>query len=191
MAKKGIKENSLFNGHRRKMKLKGGVLVFLDPQGNLHSRLQVSLPLLNESVLGMPDFISSCYASMQKEASAERGTDYDRYMQGMSMAFFNGDKGKTKQLRLTGCELDKFSIQRSGQGESTDISLHFQIDVLGNKELYDFMWEHHNAPVHVEFDYNQNDIRFPENDEDESEEKTNASTATKTAAKKSAGPTLM
>lgn len=157
--KKGTREKSLFNGYRRPLKFDGGAKQFVDPQGNPHVRVKCRMPLFNESVLGMPEFVGNTYTAMQKDTCAETSVDFDRYMQGMAVAFYNGATAKTKQLRLTGCELDKFSTVKEGEGDSVTIELCFQMDVQGSaKELYDYMWDHYCAPIHVEFDYNQADL---------------------------------
>lgn len=171
MAKKGTKETQLFNGHRRKIKLKGGVKVFLDAKDRKHSRLQIEMPVSNENVLGMPEFMSAAYTTMQKDSSAEDYTGFDTYMEGIAVCFYVTDKSKTKLLRLTGCELEKFHLSKAGIGDKAIVSLCFELDVLGHKELYDFMWDNHNSVTFVDFDYNQNDIPFKASaDEDDEEE---------------------
>lgn len=169
MARKGTIEESLYNGLRRKCQFKGGAHVWLDAKDNKHTRLQIRMPLSNESLQGSPEFLSSALSAMQKDDSAADYTGFDVYMLGISAVFYTSEKNRQKMVRLTACELDKFYLKKEGKGDKAVVSLHFQMDVLGHKELYDYMWDHHNNVNYIEFDFNQEDLPFEGEESDDEE----------------------
>lgn len=171
MARKGIQEKSLFNGHRRKIQFTGGCTVFLDPQGNKHIRVKIKMPITGQPMLNTPEFVSLAYEGMEKDGSAEAYTEFDRYMLGMSCVLTASEAKSSKKLaRLIGCELSKLSLQKDGSGSAAIVSLYFTLDVLGDVDFYNHMWLHHNNVNWAEFDFDENSIVFPEDDVDEEEE---------------------
>lgn len=174
MARKGTIETSLYNKWRRKIQFKNGAKVWLDPKGNKHTRIQIKMLLSNESMQNTPEFVSAAFSTMEKAESAEDYTGFDRYMLGMAVNIFvSAAKSSRPTIRLTGCELDKFYLSKEGSGEGAEVYLHFQLDVTGNKELYDYMWDHHNNIGYIECDYDENTIQFPGPDSEDEEEEEN------------------
>lgn len=167
MARKGQREESLYDGLRRKARIHGGCAVHLDPQGNKHCRLKVSLPLSNETLQGTPEWISNSLKQMQKDDAAEDYASFDRYLLGMAVNIYTTEKIKAKLVRMTSAELDKFELRKEGVGEKSIVSLHFQLDVISHKQLYDEMWDHHDSVVWMDFDCVQEDLPLEDGEEGE------------------------
>ena len=191
MSNKPTKLLNLFEGRRRKASLNAWTHL-RTKAGESRIKLDLKLPLLNESTVGMNDAIGEAFSVMAKDDSKIARTNMNVELEGMTLELFSTDAIKSPAVSSTGVKFIKLALVAAGESEKRTITLHITAYVPASMQLRDWAWEHLHNDFHLEAVYSQSEMDFSdipdedeEGDEDESEEE--EAPAPKPPAKKS-GP---
>ncbi len=191
MGNKPTKLLNLFEGRRRKASLNAWTHL-RTKAGESRIKLDLKLPLLNESTVGMNDAIGEAFSVMAKDDSKIARTNMNVELEGMTLELFSTDAIKSPAVSSTGVKFIKLALVAAGESEKRTITLHITAYVPASMQLRDWAWEHLHNDFHLEAVYSQSEMDFSdipdedeEGDEDESEEE--EAPAPKPPAKKS-GP---
>lgn len=176
MANKPTKLQNLFEGRRRRASLNAWThLRSSAPESKSRIKLELRLPLLNESLVGMNGPVSDAFTVMAKDDSTIERTNLGVHLEGMTLEFFATDGAKSPAVSSTGVKMLKLALIAAGEGEKRTIDLSITAYVPASIQLRDWAWEHLHADFHLEAVYSQSEMDFSgpadgEDDEDEDEE---------------------
>jgi hypothetical protein len=167
---------NLFEGHRRKASLNAWTHL-RTKAGESRIKLDLKLPLLNESLVGMNGAISEAFSVMAKEDSKIARTNLNVELEGMTLEVFSTEGVQSPAVSSTGVKLLKLALVAAGEGEKRTIDLNMTAYVPASMQLRDWAWDHLHADFHLEGVYSQSEMDFsdipddgePEDDEDEEE----------------------
>lgn len=169
---------NLFEGHRRKASLNAWTHL-RTKAGESRIKLDLKLPLLNESVIGMNGAISEAFMVMAKDDSKIARTSLNVELEGMTLELFSTDGIKSPVVSSTGVKLLKLALIAAGDGEKRAIHLGMTAYVPASMQLRDWAWEHLHNEFHLEAVYSQSEMDFSDiaeedgadpDEEDEQEE---------------------
>ena len=168
---------NLFEGHRRKASLNAWSHL-RTKAGESRIKLELKLPLLNESVVGMNGAISEAFHVMAKDDSKIARTSLNVEMEGFTLELFSTEEVKHVSVSSTGVKFLKLALVAAGEGEKRTISLNMTAYVPASIQLRDWAWDHLHSDFHLEAVYSQSEIDFsnmadedesPDEDEEEAE----------------------
>jgi hypothetical protein len=170
-ASKPTKLLNFFEGHRRKASLNAWTHL-RTKAGESRIKLDLKLPLLNESVIGMNGAISEAFQVMAKDDSKIARTSLNVELEGMTLELFSTDSIKSPAVSCTGVKLLKLALIAAGEGEKRTIHLGITAYVPASMQLRDWAWDHLHNEFHLEAVYSQSEMDFSDiaDDEDGDEE---------------------
>ena len=157
---------NLFEGHRRKASLNAWTHL-RTKAGESRIKLDLKLPLLNESVVGMNGAISEAFSVMAKDDSKIARTSLNVEMEGFTLELFSTDEVKSPAVSSTGVKLLKLALVAAGEGEKRSIHLSMTAYVPASMQLRDWAWEHLHADFHLEAVYSQSEMDFSDIQDDD------------------------
>jgi hypothetical protein len=173
MAKqKAVKLQNFFEGYRRK--------AYLVRYEHLKDRkeygefkLELRLPLLNESVLGMNGVISDAFGLLAKDDSQLGRTVLEVQMDGMTTEFFS--TGDTKQSKIpvfssAGVRLTKLSLVPNREDEKREVNLELSVYIPASEQLRDWAYRMIHSEFHLEAVYSQSEMDFEDETDADSDE---------------------
>ena len=161
---------NFFESHRRKASLTAWSHL-RTKAGESRIKLDLKLPLLNESVVGMNGAISEAFSVMAKEDSKIARTSLNVELEGMTLELFSTDGIKSPAVSSTGVKLLKLALVAAGEDEKRAIDLNMIAYVPASMQLRDWAWDHLHNDFHLEAVYSQSEMDFSDiSDEDENEE---------------------
>jgi hypothetical protein len=165
------KLNNFFEGRRRKASLSAWSHL-RTKAGESRIKLDLKLPLLNESVIGMNGTISEAFSVMAKDDSKISRTNLNVELEGMTVEVFSTDAIKSPAVSSTGVKLLKLALVAAGEGEKRTIHLAMTAYVPASMQLRDWAWDHLHNEFHMEAVYSQSEMDFSDiaDEEEESEE---------------------
>jgi hypothetical protein len=117
MKQKATKLQQLFEGHRRKASLVAWTHL-RTKAGESRIKMDLKLPLLNESIIGMNDVMGEAYTLMAKDESKISRTSLNVEMESMTLECFATDDPKSpKALMSTGVKIQKLSLVAAGESK--------------------------------------------------------------------------
>ena len=166
---------NLFEGHRRKASLNAWSHL-RTKAGESRIKLELKLPLLNESIVGMNGAISEAFSVMAKDDSKIARTSLNVEMEGFTLELFSTEEVKHVSVSSTGVKFLKLALVAAGEGEKRSIVLNMTAYVPASLQLRDWAWEHLHSDFHLEAVYSQSEMDFsdipdegPDDDEDDEE----------------------
>ena len=170
MKQKATKLQQLFEGHRRKASLVAWTHL-RTKAGESRIKMDLKLPLLNESLLGMNDVIGEAYTLMAKDNSTISRTSLNVEMEGMTLECFATDDPKSpKALMSTGVKFQKFALVAAGEGENRTLELTMVAYLPASIQLRDWAWENLHATFFLESIYSQSELDYLSEEETSDEE---------------------
>ena len=163
---------NLFEGHRRKASLNAWSHL-RTKAGESRIKLELKLPLLNESIVGMNGAISEAFSVMAKDDSKIARTSLNVEMEGFTLELFSTAEIKGPAVSSTGVKFLKLALVAAGEGEKRTISLNMTAYVPASIQLRDWAWDHLHSDFHLEAVYSQSEMDFsdlPDEGPDEDEE---------------------
>ena len=169
MAKqKTTKLKSFFAGNRRK--------AFLNAWTHLRTRagesrikLDLHLPLLNQSVKGMDDAIGEAFTVMAKDQSKIESTSLNIEMEGFTLDIFSTGESKRRSVSSTGVRFHKLTLVAEGEGENRELNLHIIAYIPASIEVRDWAWTHLHKELYLEAVYSQSEMDFDGEADEESD----------------------
>jgi hypothetical protein len=156
---KGTKITSFFDARRRECFLQSWEHL-KNTAGEARVKLVLSMPLLNQPLIAMPDAISKAYALMCEDRSNVARANLDIYCEGMTIQLFSTDESKSPAVSATGTTLQKFHMESAGEGEKRTLDLCCVVYVPANVNLRDWAWDHLHATFYLESTYSQTEMEF-------------------------------
>lgn len=142
--------------------------------GERRVKANVSVPLSNRATTGIPDWILNGYTFVVKDDSPYDKTSCKGVkLEGMSVEFYTSDNVKRKMQGvggLNGCTMDKFVVERIGEGEKAEVFLSFVVYAPCSKDIIGWFYDHQGATIFVEFDATQATLAYEGEEEEEEEE---------------------
>lgn len=173
------KLTEFFNSNRREFFLNSWEHL-KSSAGESRIKLDISLPLLNKSVIAMPDAVSKAYGVMCEDSSQIASTKINAYLEGMTVQLFATDESKSPSVSATGATFQKLAVVAAGKGEKRTVDLNAVVYIPANVNVRDWAWEHLHGVAFLESVYSQSEMDFadegrnsddgPEVEDDEDEE---------------------
>jgi hypothetical protein len=164
---------NLFEGHRRRARLEQWTHL-ITKAGESRIKLDLRLPLLNESVIGMNEAIGEAFTVMAKNDSKIDRTSLNVEMEGMTLEAFSTSEVKHVSVSSTGVKMVKLALVAAGEGEKRTVDLLLTAYVPASIQLRDWAWDHNHKEFHLEAIYSQSELEFSdepdESDDDEPKE---------------------
>ena len=164
MKQKPTKLQQLFEGHRRKASLVAWTHL-RTTAGESRIKLDLRLPLLNESVLGMNGAIEEGFTVMAKDDSKIDRTSLNVILEGMTLESFTTDKIKHPSVVSTGVRFQKLALVAAGEGEKRTIDLSMVAYIPASIQLRDWAWENLHATFYLETEYSQSEMEWTSEEE--------------------------
>lgn len=182
MAAASITLKEFFEGRRRKLYLRQYTHL-KTRAGEERIKLDLTMPLLNESAQGIPIPISDAFMPMAKDESAIKRSNLNIEFKGMTIEFFSDDTsrtpwtGKDGIASATSATLCRFALISEGVGEKRTLDLQFVCYLPANVALLEWARPHLHGSFFGEATYSQSEMEFtPEEPlEADEEEETAAS----------------
>ena len=169
MAKpKVTKLQNLFEGRRRRARLEQWTHL-ITKAGESRIKLDLRLPLLNESVVGMNGAISEAFSVMAKDDSKIDRTSLNVELEGMTLETFSTAEVKHVSVSSTGVKIVKLALVAAGEGEKRTVDLLMTAYVPASLQLRDWAWDHNHQEFHLEAVYSQSEMDFSDIPDEESE----------------------
>jgi hypothetical protein len=127
--------------------------------------MDLRLPLLNESVVGMNDVMAEAFTLMAKDQSKISRTSLNVEMEGMTLECFATDTMKSPAVLTTGVKFQKFALVASGEGEKRTLDLTMVAYLPASIQLRDWAWENLHATFFLESVYSQSELQYSNEDE--------------------------
>lgn len=185
------KMQSFFEGNRREASLVKWTHL-RTTAGESRIKMELVVPLLNKSVIGMGGAIGEAFGVMAKDDSKIERTNLKFELEGMTVEFFTTAESKRRSISSTGVRMQKLALVASGEGEKRQLDLQLTAYMPANEQIRDWAWLHLHKQFHLEAVYSQTEMDFDgadggkiDDDEDEGEETGKA--AKKAAAAKAGG----
>ena len=159
MKSKPTKLQNLFEGHRRKAFLVAWSHL-RTKAGESRIKLDLKLPLLNESVQGINDAIAEAFGVMAKNESKIDRTTLNVEMEGMTLEAFSTAEHRIPAVSSTGVKILKLALVAAGEGEKRTLDLVMVAYVPASVQLRDWAWEHLHKEFHLEAVYSQTEMDF-------------------------------
>lgn len=180
MNQKPTKLTQLFNGNRRKASLVAWSHLRTS-SGESRIKLDLRLPMLNESAIGINDAIADGFLVMAKDNSKIAKTSLNVELEGFTLECFPTDESKHRSVSSTGVKFQKLALVSSGEDEKRGIDLMMVAYIPASIQLRDWAWENLHATFFLEAVYSQSELEFvdeeaevanddPDTPEDEEEE---------------------
>ncbi|MDE2102776.1 MAG: hypothetical protein KGL39_36365 [Patescibacteria group bacterium] len=167
------KLTSFFEGRRRKARLKSWTHLKTTANES-RIKLELRLPLLGESFVGMNTEISEIFSVMAKDDSRMGRTALEAELEGMTLDVFatsDPKTSKTAAVSSTGVKLIKLALEPAGEGEKRTIELAVTAYVPASIQLRDWAWETLHSEFGLEAVYSNSQLDFSgEPDEEEEDE---------------------
>ena len=175
------KLKTFFEGHRRKCFLIQWIQ-HCNRAGVSTIKLDMRLPLLNQSLIGMNDEIGEPFGLMAKNDSKTERSAINVEIEGMTLDIFSTDTSKDHWVSTTGAKLMKLYLATVGEGEKKEVNLHMAIYVPFSKEMMEWAAIHLHKDFYIETVYSNSESKLAfatadetefvdEEDEDDSPEK--------------------
>ena len=166
---KPTKLTDFFEGHRRRASLIAWTHL-KTKAGESRVKLDLRLPLLNESVVGMNDAIGAAFAVMAKDDSKIDRTSLNVELEGMTLETFSTGDVKHVSVSSTGVKMQKLALVAAGEAEKRTVDLLLVAYVPASIQLRDWAWEHLHSEFHLEAVYSQSEIEFTDEPEEDSDD---------------------
>lgn len=175
---KPTKLQQLFEGHRRKASLVAWTHLRIKA-GESRIKMDLRLPLLNESTIGMNDVMGDAFNLMAKDESKISRTSLNVEMEGMTLECYSVETTKERSVLCTGVRFQKFALVSAGEGEKKTLDLSMVAYLPASIQLRDWAWDNLHATFWLESVYSQSEIDWvgegepdgdPDTPEDDEEE---------------------
>lgn len=130
-----------------------------------------------DTLAGMAEFIQNAYTLMQKTSNKSKSHKFDEVLDGMAIDVFPTPKGRRVFATITDSTISNFSMARTGKDDETAmVTLSFELEFTGRKEIYDWAWDHKGASCFASFEQQQRELTMEApngsgvDDEDEDED---------------------
>ena len=164
MKQKPTKLQQLFEGHRRRASLTAWTHL-RTKAGESRIKMDLRLPLLNESVVGMNDVMGEAFSLMAKDDSKISRTSLNIGMEGMTLECFSTDANKSPAVLTTGVKFQKFALVAAGEGEKRTLDLTMVAYLPASIQLRNWAWENLHATFFLESVYSQSEMDFVSEEE--------------------------
>lgn len=140
--------------------------------GEERLKLELKMPLLNESLQGVPELVSQAFDPMAKDASAIKRSNLNIEYKGMTVEFFSNDQaaepfiGKEGIASATGALLTKFALVAEGESDKRTLDLVYVCYVPASVALLDWARQHLHLDFFGECEYSQSELEFTPEVED-------------------------
>jgi hypothetical protein len=143
--------------------------------GERRVKVPVRIPMSNRPTKGIPSWIVDGYSFVVKDESPYTTMQCKKVeLEGMSVSFFTSEDSVRKMTGvggLNGCTMNRFVVERVGEGEKAEVFVNFVIYAPCSKEIVVWMYEQQGGSVFVDFDATQATLSYGgEEDEDEDED---------------------
>lgn len=165
---KPTKLTNFFEGHRRKATLIAWSHL-KTKAGESRIKLDLRLPLLNESLVGINDAIGVAFGMMREDNSKIDRTSLNIELEGMTLETFSTGEVKHVSVSSTGVKMQKVAVVSGGEGEKRTVDLVLVAYVPASIQLRDWAWNHLHSEFHLEAVYSQSEMEFSDIVEDEEE----------------------
>lgn len=165
MKQKATKLQQLFEGHRRKASLVAWSHL-RTKAGESRIKMDLRLPLLNESIVGMNDVMGEAFTLMAKDDSKIDRTSLNVEMEGMTLECFSTDAVKPPSVVSTGVKFQKLALVAAGEGEKRTVDLLMVAYVPASIQLRDWAWENLHATFFLESVYSQSEMQWVSEEEE-------------------------
>jgi hypothetical protein len=162
------KLNDFFAGHRRKAFLVTWIQL-CSKSGVSTIKLDMRLPLLNQSLIGMNDEIGEPFGLMAKNDSKTERSAINVEIEGMTLDIFSTDTSKDHWVSTTGAKLMKLYLATVGEGEKKEVNLHMAIYVPFTKEMMEWASIHLHKDFYIETVYSNSESKLAFATADETE----------------------
>jgi hypothetical protein len=159
------KVETFFPNQRKRMLLKAagtGPLMGSDKQRRI--KLALKMALDDGKLVGMPSYIADGYNALAKEDSVLDGPKVLIELDGMNCAFFTTDKTKDSSIKIEGCMLHSFHVEREKpkkDGEAPPIFLYFTLKTNGwIPKLWTWLADNLNAEFWMQFESTSMSLNF-------------------------------
>ena len=169
---KPTKLQQLFEGHRRKASLVAWTHL-RTKAGESRIKMELRLPLLNESTIGLNDVMAEAFNLMAKDESKINRTSLNVEMEGMTLEFYSVEMTKERSALSTGVKFQKFALVSAGEGEKKTLDLSMVAYLPASIQLRDWAWDNLHSTFFLESVYSQSEMDFLSEDdsvEDDSED---------------------
>lgn len=166
------KLKSFFEGHRRKAFLKSWTHL-KTTAGESRIKLELRVPLLNESYQGMNPEISDVFTVMAKDSSSVGTTKLNCELEGMTLECFTTSDTKSSKkpnVSSTGVKMLKLALEPIGEGEKRGIDLNVTAYVPASEQLRDWAWGTLHNEFGLEAAYSQSEMDYDGAEEEEEPE---------------------
>jgi hypothetical protein len=154
---KPTKLQQLFEGHRRKASLVAWTHL-RTKAGESRIKMDLRLPLLNESTIGMNDVMGEAYNLMAKEESKINRTSLNVEMEGMTLELYSVEMTRERSALCTGVKFQKFALVSAGEGEKKTLDLSMVAYLPASIQLRDWAWDNLHATFWLESVYSQSEL---------------------------------
>lgn len=155
------KLKSFFEGRRRKASLNAWSHL-RTKVGESRIKLDLCLPLLNESIVGMNEAISEAFSVMAKDESKIERTSLNVEMEGFTMEMFSTPDVKSPEVSSTGVKIMKLALVAGGEAEKRTLDLTMTVYIPASIQMRDWAWDHLHKDFHLEAIYSQSEMEFGE-----------------------------
>ena len=162
------KLTTFFEGHRRKCFLVQWIQ-HCNRAGVSTIKLDMRLPLLNQSLIGMNDEIGEPFGLMAKNDSKTERSAINVEIEGMTLDIFSTDTSKDHWVSTTGAKLMKLYLATVGEGEKKEVNLHMAIYVPFTKEMMEWAAIHLHKDFYIEMVYSNSESKLAFATADETE----------------------
>ena len=162
------KLTTFFEGHRRKCFLVQWIQ-HCNRAGVSTIKLDMRLPLLNQSLIGMNDEIGEPFGLMAKNDSKTERSAINVEIEGMTLDIFSTDTSKDHWVSTTGAKLMKLYLATVGEGEKKEVNLHMAIYVPFTKEMMEWASIHLHKDFYIETVYSNSESKLAFATADETE----------------------
>jgi hypothetical protein len=162
------KLTTFFEGHRRKCFLVQWIQ-HCNRAGVSTIKLDMRLPLLNQSLIGMNHEIGEPFGLMAKNDSKTERSAINVEIEGMTLDIFSTDTSKDHWVSTTGAKLMKLYLATVGEGEKKEVNLHMAIYVPFTKEMMEWASIHLHKDFYIETVYSNSESKLAFATADETE----------------------
>ena len=162
------KLTTFFEGHHRKCFLVQWIQ-HCNRAGVSTIKLDMRLPLLNQSLIGMNDEIGEPFSLMAKDGSKTERSAINVEIEGMTLDIFSTDTSKDHWVSTTGAKLMKLYLATVGEGEKKEVNLHLAIYVPFTKEMMEWAAIHLHKDFYIETVYSNSESKLAFATADETE----------------------
>jgi len=162
------KLTTFFEGHRRKCFLIQWIQ-HCNRAGVSTIKLDMRLPLLGPTLIGMNQEIGEPFSLMAKVDSKTERSAINVEIEGMTLDIFSTDTSKDHWVSTTGAKLMKLYLATVGEGEKKEVNLHMAIYVPFTKEMMEWASIHLHKDFYIETVYSNSESKLAFATADETE----------------------